>query len=312
MIYSDMRDAMFETLYEKALKDKDVIILLGDQGAGTFKKFRESIPDQLINCGPSEQNLISIASGLAVSGKKVFIHGITPFITLRCFEQINLDLGLRGLPVIIVGIGAGFSYSHEGPTHHSIQDVGMMKTIPKITIFNAADTVSLAAFVNIAYTNSSLNYIKFDHKPLPLIYDKIKHDFNDGLANIRSGNDTVIIGTGNMTHQALEIRKQLKSKKINIGVIDLYRIAPLNEELLKKHLKGYKNVIVLEEHLEYSGIGSTIADFIVDNNISVRFKRFGVKDYIQEYGDRDLIAKHIGLDNDTLTKKIEEFIGGEY
>ncbi len=309
-IYDDMRDAIFEELYKLALKDKNIVLLLGDQGAETFKKFRENIPEQIINCGPSEQNLISIASGLAASGKRVFVHGITPFITLRCFEQINLDLGLRKFPVTIIGIGAGFSYSHEGPTHHSIQDVGIMKTIPGITIYNAADTISLAAFSNIAYKSSGLNYIKFDHKPLPLIYDKAPtHNFNDGLSGINiDGTDAVIIGTGNMTHKALDIQKKLKKQNINVGVIDLYRITPLNKKLLKTYLKDFQNVIVLEEHLEYSGIGSTIADFIADENIKIKFKRFGVQDYIHDYGDRDFVAKQIGLDTDTLVSEISKFL----
>ena len=303
MIFDDMRDAMFEELYKNALKDKNVVLLLGDQGAGTFTKFRKNIPEQIINVGPSEQNLISIASGLASCGKKVFIHGITPFITLRCFEQISLDLGLRKFPVTIIGIGTGFSYSHEGPTHCAFQDVGILKTIPKIRIYNPCDTISLANFSKISYENPCLTYIRFDHEQLPLIYDNLTHDFSKGLAKIKDGNDTIIIATGNMTHRALEI-----SKKINVAVIDLYRILPLNKDLLLFYLKKYKNVIVLEEHLEIGGISSTIADFIADKNINIRFKRFGIKDYIHDYGSREFIAKQNGLDVDTLTKKIEEFI----
>jgi len=302
MLYIDMRDAIFEELYKIALKDKDVILLLGDQGAGSFQKFRDNIPDQIINLGPTEQNIVGVASGLALCGKRVFIHGITPFITLRCFEQINLDLGLPNLPVTIIGIGAGFSYSHEGPTHHSIQDVGIFKTIPNLTIYNASDTISLANFTKITYQNPKLTYIKFDHQQLPLLYDKIKHNFNDGLARIKNETN-LIITTGNMVHKALEI-----SKQIDIGIIDLYRITPLNKKLLLKYLKRVKNVIVLEEHLECGGIGSTIADFICDNNLQIGFKRFGLKDYIQDYGKREDIAKLNGLDVNTLTKEIHKFL----
>ena len=297
-----MRDAIFEELYKIALKDENVILLLGDQGAGSFQKFRDNIPDQIINLGPTEQNIIGVASGLALCGKKVFIHGITPFITLRCFEQINLDLGIPNLPVTIIGIGAGFSYSHEGPTHHSIQDVGIFKTIPNLTIYNASDTISLANFTKITYEKPRLTYIKFDHQQLPLVYDKIKHNFNDGLARLKNGTN-LIITTGNMVYKALEISKQL-----DVGIIDLYRISPLNKKLLLKYLKGIKNVVVLEEHLECGGIGSTIADFICDNNLQIRFKRFGLKDYIQEYGKREDIAKLNGLDIDTLTKEIHKIL----
>jgi len=308
MIYNDMRDAMFEELYKNALKDKDVILLLGDQNAGTFKKFRENIPEQLINIGPSEQNLIGVAAGLATCGKKVFVHGISPFVTLRCFEEISLDLGVKNLPVTIIGIGAGYSYCHEGPTHHSIQDIGILKTIPNMNIYNVADTICLAELSNIFYNRPHLSYVKFDHHPLPLIYNNMKNNFNDGLSLIEGGGrDVIIIATGIMVHKALEISRRLNEIK-SVGVIDLYRIAPLNKKLLLKYLKNFKNVITLEEHLECGGIGSSIADFICNNNISIRFKRFGVKDYIQNYGKREMIDKLNGLDNDTIVKEILKWI----
>src|SRR5687767_11856912 len=115
--YTDMRDAFFEELFQIALKDRDVVVLMADQGAMTFKKFEEKIPNQLINVGIAEQNMISVAAGLALSGKKVFVHAIANFTTIRCYEQIKVDLSIMNLPVTIAGIGGGFAYGSDGPTH---------------------------------------------------------------------------------------------------------------------------------------------------------------------------------------------------
>ncbi len=128
--YTDTRDAFFEELYLLAVADNNVILIHGDQGAETFKKFRQIIPGQIINGGIAEQNLIGVAAGLALGGKKVFVHAIAPFITLRCYEQIKNDLGLMGLPVTLVGIGAGYSYGDAGPTHHAVQDLSILRAIP--------------------------------------------------------------------------------------------------------------------------------------------------------------------------------------
>jgi transketolase len=308
-VYSDMRDAFFEELYSIAEKDKDVMLLVGDQNAMSFKKFYEKIPNQIINAGISEQNLIGVSAGLSLSGKKVFVHAISNFLTLRCYEQINFDLGLMNLPVTLVGVGSGFSYGDEGATHHSTQDIALMKTIPGMNIYNASDTVSLARFPHLVYGNPGLNYIRFDKESFNPIYDKIDHNFNLGLAKIKEGDDALIISTGNMTHNALEITKQLGCKKINIGVIDLYRIKPLNKKLLLNYLTQSKNVITLEENLKYGGIGSTISDLICDEGLKIGFKRFGLEDkFSLDYGSRDYITKQAELDTNKVSEKIFKFL----
>jgi transketolase len=305
LIYDDFRDAVFENIYEAALKDKNIIVLLGDQGAQTFDKFRKHIPEQLINVGASEQSLMGIASGLARNGKKVFIHGITPFVTLRCFEQINLDIGYSNLPITIIGIGTGISYSHEGVTHHATQDVAVMKSIPNLTIYNPSDSVCLSRIIEDILVHPKLSYIRFDHSPLPNI--RIDCDLK-GFEVLKEGRK-VFIATGNMVHTALELYKSLRDSiniphgarlVFNVGVIDLYRL-PINPEL-KKHIDG-KEVYVFEEHLT-GGFSSSVADFILDNNLNVKFKRFVIKDYVREYGDRQDILNKLGLSKEQLVKEI--------
>lgn len=303
--YQDMRDAFFEELFQIASKDKDVILLMADQGALTMKKFQEKIPNQLINVGVAEQNMISVASGLALSGKKVFVHAIANFTTLRCYEQIKVDLSIMNLPVTIAGIGAGFTYGSDGPTHHANQDIGAMRAIPGIRILNASDTVNISAFPHLAYQIPKLTYIRFDKGNYNPLYDK-NHNFLDGMNKIIKGTDTVIISTGIMVHRALRIANQFKSK---IGVIDIYQLKPLNEKKLYKLLFSYKKIVVLEEHLAYGGLSSIIADFLTDNSLKKDFLRIGLPDENTfVYGDRDYMHRQIGISVPQIIKKINKFL----
>lgn len=304
IIYTDMRDAIFEELYLIAKKDRDVILLVGDQGAKSFEKFQKNISSQFINVGPAEQNIISVAAGLALGGKKVFTHAIASFITSRCYEQIKIDIGLMNLPVTILGVGGGYSYESDGPTHHSNQDLAIMRAIPGLTILNASDPISLANFPALAHSSPGPVYIRFDKGTYPLIY-KVNHDFKKGLHLIKPGKDLTIISTGIMTHRALEITQILKKHNIKVGVIDLYRIKPMNENLLLKFLQKTKNIITIEEHLMYGGIGTIISDFLCDHNLRVNFKRLGLGDnYCFYYGSRNYMHQKEGLDLESLSKNI--------
>lgn len=303
--YQDMRDAFFEELFQIATKDKDVILLMADQGAATFKKFEEKIPNQLINVGIAEQNMISVAAGLALCGKKVFVHAIANFTTLRCYEQIKVDLSIMSLPVTIAGIGGGFAYGSDGPTHHANQDIAAMRAIPGIRILNPSDIISLSAFPHLAYKIPMLTYIRFDKGNYSVLYDK-NHNFLDGMEEIMQGADTVIISTGVMVHQAVKIANQFKPK---IGVIDIYQLKPLNEKKLFKLLSSYNRIIIMEEHLSYGGLATIAADLMADYSINKDFLRIGLPDencFI--YGDRDYMYKQIGISFSQIVRKIDKFL----
>lgn len=303
--YQDMRDAFFEELFQIASSDKDVILLMADQGAQTMKKFEEIIPNQLINVGIAEQNMISVAAGLALGGKKVFVHAIANFATLRCYEQIKVDLSIMNLPVTIFGVGAGFTYGSDGPTHHANQDIAVMRAIPGIRILNASDTVNISAFPQLTYQIPKLTYIRFDKGNYPPLYDR-NHNFLEGLGEIIRGTDTVIISTGITVHQSIRIANHFKSK---VGVIDIYQLKPLNEKKLYKILTSYTKIAVLEEHLSYGGLATIVADFLVDHSIHKNFLRIGLPDEnFFVYGDREYMHKQIGISYLQIIRKIEKFL----
>ena len=300
----DIRDAFFDEVYTIASKDPNVIFLTADMGAFSLAKFKEDLSSQYINVGVAEQNLVSIAAGLALGGKKVFIYSIAPFVTQRCYEQIKIDLSCMRLPVTIIGSGPGITYSSDGPTHHAIQDIAIMRALPEMTILNPSDPVTAAAAARISYKSDGPVYVRIDKGKLPLLYDN-EEDFSDGLALLKAGRDLMIIATGVMVHQAFKVADELAKNSIDAGIIDLYRIKPINEELLLSVIEQSNRIISLEEHSIVGGIGSAIGEILVDNEKALPLKRIALADKnCVGYGDRDWMHSFYGLDVNSITKMI--------
>jgi len=298
----DIRDAFFDELYNLAAKDPNVIFLTADMGAFSLEKFKRDLSSQYINVGVAEQNLVSVAAGLALGGKKVFIYAIAPFITQRCYEQIKIDLACMCLPVTIIGAGAGIVYNSDGITHHATQDIAIMRTLPGMTIFNPADSVTAAAAVHIARNSNGPVYVRIDKGKLPLLYDK-KNNFSDGMAILKTGSDLIIIATGTMVHQAFRAADKLAQHSIDTGIIDLYRIKPINEDLFLAAVKKARRIATLEEHSVIGGIGSAVGEILADRGMALPLKRIGIADkYCSGYGDREWMRKDYGLDIENICK----------
>lgn len=303
-----MRDAFFNELYEIARKDRNIIIVSADMGAPSLDKFRKDLGNQFINVGIAEQNMVTVATGLALNGKRVFIYAIMPFATLRCYEMIKVNLSLMNIPVTIIGVGAGFSYDDSGPTHHSTEDIAVIRVLPNMTILSPSDSIMAAKFARMSCKMSGPNYVRLDREILPLIY-KQDTSFSDGLTNLKAGKDVCIISTGNMVHRAIEVSNKLKEHSINAGVIDLYRIRPINEELLLNSIGQSKRIVTLEEHLLTGGMGSAVAEILIDNGKTTPLKRIGIQDkYYYAYGGRNNIQSLCGLDTDSVTKTTLEWL----
>lgn len=300
----DIRDAFFNEVYAIASKDPNVIFLTADMGAFSLNAFKKNLSSQYINVGVAEQNLVSIAAGLALGGKKVFIYSIAPFVTQRCYEQIKIDLSCMRLPVTIIGSGPGITYSSDGPTHHAIQDVAIMRALPEMTILNPSDPATATAAARISYKNDGPVYVRIDKGKLPLLYDN-KEDFSDGLALLKAGRDLMIIATGIMVHQAFKVVDELAKHSIDAGIIDLFRIKPINEELLLSVIEKSNRIVTLEEHSIIGGIGSTIGEILVDRGKVLPLKRIAIADKnCVGYGDREWMHSFYGLDVNSITKTI--------
>lgn len=300
----DIRDAFFDEVYAIASKDPNVLFLTADMGAFSLNRFKEDLSSQYINVGVAEQNLVSVAAGLALGGKKVFIYTIASFITQRCYEQIKIDLCGMRLPVTIIGSGPGIAYSSDGPTHHAIQDVAIMRTLPEMIIFNPSDPVMASAAARIAYKSRGPVYIRIDKGRLPLLYDS-DEDFSAGLALLKKGSDLTIIATGIMVPQAFKVADELAKYAIDAGIIDLYRLKPINEELLLALIEQSNRIVILEEHSIIGGIGSAVGEILVDKGKNIPIKRIAIPDQnCVGYGDREWIYSFYSLDVKSITRTI--------
>lgn len=295
----DIRDAFFDELYNIAKVDRNVLFLTVDLGSFSLDKFKKDLKNQYINVGVAEQNLVGIASGLTLSGKNVFIYGISSFITSRCFEQIKINLSYMNLPVKIIGSGPGFVYANDGVTHNSTNDIAIIRTLPNMIIYSPCDSVSMTNVARMSYKSENPVYIRVDKGELPQLYSE-NYTFNDGLSLLKKGKDLLIITTGIMTHQSLKLANKLKDVNIDAGIIDIYKIKPINEKLLLSFINNLKSnkIISLEEHSIIGGLGSIISELLIDNKMSnVKLKRFAISDnYSILHGNREWLHLFYGLD----------------
>lgn len=297
-----MRDFLIDQIYHLAKSDKDVILISNEQGAQALDKFRRDLPNQFINAGISEQNIISVAAGLSKFKKKVFVYSIASFITLRSFEQIKIDLNIMNLPVIIFGVGASCSYDTAGPTHHSIDDISLFRTLKNMNLYSPTDNNILKNIFYFLKKKPKLSYLRLDRMNLNIISKKnvkIKKTFQ--IFGKKTKN--AIISTGYTTHVMNELRIDLLKNNTHFTLIDIFQIKPLNEKQLKLYLKSFKNIIVVEEHTINGGIGSIISELKSDYDLKFKLKRFGIKDKnLYTYNSRDKVYKNNKIDKISIRK----------
>lgn len=303
----DYRNAFFDELVKIGMKDKNVIFLSADTDADSLQIFKKKFPERFINTGVAEQETINLAAGLALSGKKVFIYSLLPFITMRCFEQIKINICGLKLPITIIGLGTGLSFSYYGPAGHGVIDIGLMRMLPELKILNPADPTSASKFANIAYKSKSPVYIRLHKGQDYSLYNK-KSNFKFGFNEIKKGKNFCIISTGNIIKNVLSLKKKLKGEAKDIGIVDLYQINPIDKKKLINLLSGYKKVVTIEENILNGGIGSLLADLIVDNNLKLNLKRIGLKnEQCFKYGSIDWLHKYYSIDQQNLAKQINDF-----
>lgn len=303
----DIRDAFFDRVYEIASQDPDVFFLTADMGAFSLEKFRRYLPDQFVNVGIAEQNLINVATGLALGGKKVFVYGITAFVVQRCYEQIKVNICGMQLPVTIVGVGGGTTYDSDGLTHHAVQDIANMRALPEITIISPADPAGFQAAAYEAYSNGKPNYVRLDKGSYRNLGNN--EDFDAGICEIRKGKSTLLLTTGVLLHNIIELAEELNEGGVDGGVVGLHKIQPLNKERLLSIIENYSSVVTIEDHINEGGIGSLVSELISDADINIPLKRISLGNAIfRGYGDRDWMFRECGLDNASLVQSITDFL----
>lgn len=299
-----MRDAFITGLNDRAAADGDIIFVSDEYGAPSLDRFRKTLPGQFINAGISEQNIISVSAGLSMGGKKVFVYSIASFITLRCFEQLKLDLCCHKLPVTIVGVGTCYAYSQDGPTHHATEDIAVMRALAGLEIYSPSDSQLAHELVDVSLNTTTPSYIRLDKGIFPPLSEK-KTDWAKGFRILRTGGDLCIVSTGVMVHRALEVSRKLEAHGIRASVIDLFKLKPVEKKPFLDVIGEFHRVVSIEEHTVTGGLGSIMAELIVDNQLPVGLKRLAVEEeYLYTYGVRDTLHKKLGLDAETVVRSI--------
>jgi len=264
MIEKANLEVFAETLLELARKDKDIIVVTSDsRGSGKLTNFGQELPDQIIEVGIAEQNLVGICAGLSAVGKKVF--GVSPssFLTARSLEQIKNDIAYSDHPVTLVGISAGVSYGQLGATHHSIHDIAVLRAINNINIVVPADNFETKEVIKSAVNFEHPLFIRFGKRPMTKLHDD-GHKFIIGNGiKLKSGNDLAIIATGETVQRALKACELLEKININCTLISMHTIKPFDEEVFLNSVSKVKAVITIEEHSVSGGLGEKCASVMM-------------------------------------------------
>lgn len=308
-----MRDAFLERIHGAMQADERIFFVTADFGSPVLDRIRSDFPERFANVGIAEQNLINIASGLAIEGFKVFAYAIAPFITMRCYEQIRVNLCLlsevRPMNVTLIGVGAGYSYVVSGPTHQCYEDLSIMRALPSMSIYSPADHVSSAAIFDECLNADGLKYLRLDAQVLPVLHASQQYPAT-GFHALCSGDAVCLLATGYMLHVAIKVAERLALQGVFVGVVDLMSITKFDQEAMAQLLGGYRGLVTMEEGFRgRGGLDSMMFEFLARRNLPVRMLNIGVEPaYRFELGTRSELHEQVGIGEASVTKSIKNFV----
>lgn len=256
-----MRTAFIEELTSAAGRRPDVMLLTADLGFSVLERFRDAHPRQYLNVGVAEQNMMGVAAGLAHLGKVVFTYSIANFPTLRCFEQVRNDVCYHRLPVRVVAVGGGFTYSTQGYTHHGVEDIGVMRTLPGMTVIAPGDPFEAMLATRALCDLPGPAYLRLGKAGEPKVHAAAPADFRIGKAlTLCEGEDLTLVGTGGMLRHTVDVAEELRAKDgVKARVLSMHTVKPLDVEAVARAAEETGAIITVEEHNVSSGLGSVVA-----------------------------------------------------
>jgi len=302
-----MRNAFAEEITNLAKKDKKIVLLSGDIGNRLFDKFRTRFPKRFYNCGIAEASMTGIASGIAHLGLSPITYTIATFNTVRCLEQIKLDVCYPNLSVVIVGTGAGLSYASLGATHHSLEDIGLLRIIPNLKVLCPSDPNEVKKLLREALKMGGPVYLRLGKKNEPIIKSRKRIGKSDLIIE---GKTNLLISVGNILKVVIDVSKQLKKRKINNSVIDLRYVKPLDSKVLRTAFKKYRRIFVIEEHYISGGAGSAIIEWTKKNKYDFNnIFLFGADNkFIHSSGNQSSARDKIGLSVKKIVNEIKKIV----
>jgi len=303
-----MRQTCLDMVHELAKADPRVLFVGSDLGAGALQKMKEQMPERFIMEGVSEQNLVGMAAGLAMSGYVPYVNTIATFLTRRCFEQVAIDVCLHNLPVRLIANGGGVVYAPLGPTHMAIEDMGILRALPNMTVVAPVDAREMARLMAASLDWAGPIYIRVAKGGDPVV-SREEAGFAIGKAiPMREGSQVAILSTGVMTARALKAAEMLAGEGIDAGVLHLHTVKPLDEAAVLAWAARASLVLTVEEHVLAGGLGSAVLELLSDRMERLpRVKRLGLPDrFTENYGSQDELLRHFGLQPDQIAAAARE------
>ncbi len=303
---SFLRTAFIDTLRELARIDDRIFLLTADMGYSVFETFRDEFPDRFLNTGIAEQNTIGIAAGLASRGKIVFVYSIIPFVTMRCFEQVRLDLAYNFMNVKLVGVGAGLTYGPLGSSHHALEDIAIMRSLPDMTVLCPGDPIETRELIKRSYEYEGPVYIRLGKNGEPKIHpDETRIEIGKSIT-VLEGNDLALITTSNMLETGKKWVEEWKQDGVNVSLISMPSLKPFDSSTVKNLIDKEIPIITLEEHSVIGGLGSIISQVIATTGKPVKFQQIGINDkFSHVIGGHEFQRKKFMLDKKPSLKFIE-------
>lgn len=298
-----MRNAFAKEISLLAAADPRVVLLSGDIGNQLFEPYKAAHPGRFYNCGVAEANMMSTAAGLALTGLRPVAYTIAPFLTTRCYEQIRVDVCYHRVGVTIVGVGAGLSYASLGSTHHSLEDIAIMRALPHMQVLCPADAHEVRSALRYALGQPDPVYIRMGKKGEPVIHAETPQDVQP--IRLQTGTDACLICTGTLLPEALEAARLVAEQGMSLEVYSSPQVKPLDLAWWEQLSQRFPLLVTAEEHGLIGGLGSAVAEMICDHGWSCRLLRLGAPDeFMHEAGETAHTRSLFGLDASAMAGKI--------
>jgi len=302
-----MRNAFADEMTKLAATDHRVVVLSGDIGNKLFDKLKAVDEMRFYNCGIAEANMMGVAAGMALSGLRPFVYTITPFTTTRCFEQIRVDVCYHHAPVVIVGTGSGLSYSDLGPTHHSLEDMAILRTLPGMRVVAPCDASELRQVLHEVLKDDSPTYIRIGKKGEADIHSALPQLILGKAIVVRPGNVVTLVCAGNMMFETIKTADLLAAMGIEAEVVSFHTVKPLDDDYLKQAATKFKLLVTIEEHSRIGGFGSAVAEWRMAQGESITQLGFGTDDvFMHEVGSQAYARKKFGLTAENMSSRIAQ------
>ncbi len=304
------RQVICETLLEIARADRDIIVLASDsRGSASMAPFAKAYPDQFVETGIAEQNIVGIAAGLAHSGKKSFVTSPACFLSMRSIEQVKVDVAYSATNVKLIGISGGVSYGALGMSHHSVQDLAVARAIPGLAVMMPADRHETKKMIEALVEYDGGVYVRIGRNPVEDSYASTDYEFVIGKAvTMREGQDITFIAAGETVRVALDAAKLLQQDGVSCRVINMHTIKPLDEEAIRKAARETGRIITIEEHSIYGGLGAAVAEVVVQSH-PVPMRIVGIPDEPAIAGKTSEVFEHYGISATNIRKLALELMG---